>query len=84
MMGPLMLLMLYLLFLEPTDAMRFPHIRIGAKLDLKLSINDVSDDVPVVLQRGGCLTGSPRRCKQSRTVGIIKCQGLQPNEEADN
>ncbi|WAR28992.1 hypothetical protein MAR_002560 [Mya arenaria] len=53
MMGPLMLLMLYLLYLEPTDAMRFPHIRIRAKQDLKLSINDISDDVPVVLQRGG-------------------------------
>ncbi|WAR29022.1 hypothetical protein MAR_002590, partial [Mya arenaria] len=50
--------------------------------DLKLSINDVSDDVPVVLQRGGCLTGSPRSWymqmegtdleKQSSAISTIK------------
>ncbi|WAQ99321.1 ATS16-like protein [Mya arenaria] len=89
MMGQVLLLMLYLLYLESTDAIRFPHINTvsqqedvdvnistiskrrirsangfpldldvrftsnNLRSDLKLSINDVSDDVPVVLQRAG-------------------------------
>ncbi|WAQ99272.1 hypothetical protein MAR_023645, partial [Mya arenaria] len=89
MMGPVLLLMIYILFLEPMDAIRFPNIRTlsqqedvdvnistiserrirsangfpldfdvrftsnNVHSDLKLSLNDVSDDVPVVLQRAG-------------------------------
>ncbi|WAQ99292.1 hypothetical protein MAR_023665 [Mya arenaria] len=89
MMGPVLLVMLFLLSLEPTNAKGFPHINTVAPQedvtvnvsttsdrrkrsangfpqdfdvrftsnhvhsDLKLSINDVSDDVPVAIQRAG-------------------------------
>ncbi|XP_052792301.1 uncharacterized protein LOC128226460 isoform X2 [Mya arenaria] len=88
-MGPVLLLIVYILYLEPTEAVRFPHINTVSQQedvdvnistisdrrirsangfpldfevrftsnnvhsDLKLSINDVSDDIPVVLQRAG-------------------------------